>query len=1310
LRAIEQFSVLAALRTMLLAVAAFAPLAARADATLPNLVSLLKSIPDSSWVKVNLNAWSDVWTPPDLLVPPYDGATKPGSILAAWSSFAWDPNRGDLILWGGGHANYAGNEVYRWRGSTQMWERGSVPSAVKQIAPYTYEAIDGALHAPTSSHTYDNQLFLPRLDRFITFGGAAFDTGTAMQRMLADGTVRTTGPFLWDPSKADPNKVGGTTGSQVLTTPHPEITGGNMWQNLDLWDGHVPLSNLPSSFVNGVSDYTLENGVDTVYIAGRYGGGVDQNLYRFRIPSLTDRSQDAWDVVGIGWYGVSNKGGGAYDPLRRAFIRMGSTNWLSYWDLATPGPGNKDVVVTLPSVGESFTEDYGMDRDPGTGDLVYWGGGGTVWNVRPPTPIGPNGWTVVKQPNPVGAVPSTNLGTGVLGKWKYIRNLDAFMALEVTGDVWLYRPVGWSDPGGNQAPLVAMSAPVDGSVFTAPASLTLTATASDPDGSVAKVQFYAGGTLVGTATSAPWSVAWSNVAAGTYSLYAIATDNAGATRTSSPVGVTVTAPTSGVNVAAAAAGGVATASSSYPGYAPSGAIDGDRKGVNWANNGGWNDANGNAWPDWLQVNFAGTRTIGEIDVFTLQDNYTSPAPPTLSMTFANYGITDFQVQYWTGSAWATVPGGAVTGNRNVWRQFQFAPISTDRIRVLVANSLNMYSRITEVEAWAAAGGGNVPPTVSLTSPANGATAPAPATFTLAATASDSDGTVARVDFYFNGALIGTDTSAPYTLTWPNVVAGSYSLTAVATDNAGASTVSQPVTVTVTNPTNALPTVSLTSPANGATAPAPATFTVAATASDSDGSVARVDFYASGALIGTDTSAPFGMTWSSVGEGTYSLTAVVTDNLGATTTSAPVSVTVTTGSTTSVNVAAAVNGGVASASSSYPNYAPNGAIDGDRKGLNWGNNGGWNDATGYAWPDWLQVNFAGTKTIGEIDVFTLQDNYSPPAVPTLSMTFVDDGITDFQVQYWTGAAWADVIGGVVTGNRNVWRQFKFPSVTTDRIRILVNGSLNTYSRIVEVEAWTAVSTGNLPPSVSLTSPTNGATATEPASFSVSANASDSDGSVARVDFYANNVLIGSDTSPPYSITWNNVTAGGYSLVAVATDNVGAMTASSVVNMTVAEGAGVNVAAAAKGGVASASSSYPGYSPSGAIDGDRKGLNWGNNGGWNDATGEAWPDWLQVTFSGMKTIGEIDVFTLQDNYTPPAVPTLSMTFADDGITDFQVQYWTGSAWATVPGGAVTGNRNVWRQFQFAPISTDRIRVLVANSLNMYSRITEVEAWTP
>lgn len=95
---------------------------------------------------------------------------------------------------------------------------------------------------------------------------------------------------------------------------------------------------------------------------------------------------------------------------------------------------------------------------------------------------------------------------------------------------------------------------------------------------------------------------------------------------------------------------------------------------------------------------------------------------------------------------------------------------------------------------------NQAPTVSLTSPTAGQTFTAPATVNLAATAADSDGTVSKVDFYNGTTLLGTDTTAPYTYSWTGVAAGSYSLTAKATDNLGATTTSSPVGITVSGTT------------------------------------------------------------------------------------------------------------------------------------------------------------------------------------------------------------------------------------------------------------------------------------------------------------------------------------------------------------------------------------------------------------------------------------------------------------------------------------------------------------------------------
>jgi hypothetical protein len=93
-------------------------------------------------------------------------------------------------------------------------------------------------------------------------------------------------------------------------------------------------------------------------------------------------------------------------------------------------------------------------------------------------------------------------------------------------------------------------------------------------------------------------------------------------------------------------------------------------------------------------------------------------------------------------------------------------------------------------------GANKPPAVTLDAPASGSTYTLPATIPLAATAQDTDGTIAKVEFYANDELIATDTTAPFTGSWTTAPAGDHRITAKATDNRGAATTSSPAMVKV----------------------------------------------------------------------------------------------------------------------------------------------------------------------------------------------------------------------------------------------------------------------------------------------------------------------------------------------------------------------------------------------------------------------------------------------------------------------------------------------------------------------------------
>ena len=186
------------------------------------------------------------------------------------------------------------------------------------------------------------------------------------------------------------------------------------------------------------------------------------------------------------------------------------------------------------------------------------------------------------------------------------------------------------------------------------------------------------------------------------------------------------------------------------------------------------------------------------------------------------------------------------------------------------------------------------PTVSITSPANGATISG-GTVTVAATAADNVAVIG-VQFRVDGNNIGSlDFSRPYTAAWntSGVANGTHTLTAVARDAANNLRTSAPITVTVKKGGDTTaPTVSITSPANGATISG-GTVTVAATAADNV-AVIGVQFRVDGNNIGSlDFSRPYTAAWntSGVANGTHTLTAVARDAANNLRTSAPVTVTV-----------------------------------------------------------------------------------------------------------------------------------------------------------------------------------------------------------------------------------------------------------------------------------------------------------------------------------------------------------------------------------------------------------------------------------
>lgn len=191
---------------------------------------------------------------------------------------------------------------------------------------------------------------------------------------------------------------------------------------------------------------------------------------------------------------------------------------------------------------------------------------------------------------------------------------------------------------------------------------------------------------------------------------------------------------------------------------------------------------------------------------------------------------------------------------------------------------------------------NAMPTVNITAPASNASFVSGSNITVSATATDSDGTISKVEFYQGATKLGEDITAPYSYVWSNVATGDYALTVKAFDNGNAVNTSSITSIRVLN--NTPPTASITSPSNNASFITSSNITINANAADSGGSIAKVEFFQGTNKLGEDLAVPYSYAWSNVAAGTYTLTVKATDNNGAITTSSTISVSVVQGGTIS----------------------------------------------------------------------------------------------------------------------------------------------------------------------------------------------------------------------------------------------------------------------------------------------------------------------------------------------------------------------------------------------------------------------------
>ncbi|MFD2161638.1 Ig-like domain-containing protein [Paradesertivirga mongoliensis] len=731
------------------------------------------------------------------------------------------------------------------------------------------------------------------------------------------------------------------------------------------------------------------------------------------------------------------------------------------------------------------------------------------------------------------------------------------------------------------APSVALTSPSAASTFTAPALVNITATATDQDGTISKVEFFFDTTKLGEDVSSPYTFSWADVKAGSYTITAKATDNSGLSTTSAAIKLNVTAP----------------ALESAPESAPIVACAGTGSIVweYWSNITGSN----NIFAIPLNTAPTGTRTLTSFSApVEFGDNYGARIRgyicPPVSGNYVFYISSDDNGELWLSSNDdpSTKKKIASVGDWTSPGQYDKYPTQQSAVINLVAGQ-RYY-----IEALHKEGGGTldhlsigwklpdgslqrpipgtnlipfqepvssepvaIAPAVAISSPANNSSLTAPASVTITASANDQDGTISKVEFFSGTTKLGEDLTSPYTYAWSNVTAGSYTITAKATDNSGLSTTSATVNLTINAPAPIVACAgtgsivweywsNITGSNNIFAIPLNTTPTGTRTLTNFSAPVEFGDNY--GARIRGYICPPV--------SGNYVFYIASDDNgeLWLSSNDDPSS---------KKKIASVGDWTSPGQYDKYPTQqsAVINLVAGQRYYIEalHKEGGGTLDHLSIGWklPDGsLQRPIPGTNLIPfqepvisepvaiapAVAISSPANNSSltAPASVTITASANDKDGTISKVEFFSGTtklgedltspytyAWSNVTAGSYT----------ITAKATD------NSGLSTTSATVNISVSAPVA--QVAPAIAITAPSAISTFTAPASVSITATASDQDGTISKVEFFSGTTKLGEDLTSPYTYAWSNVTAGSYTITAKATDNSGLSTTSSSLSFNV-----------------------------------------------------------------------------------------------------------------------------------------------------------------
>lgn len=359
------------------------------DPTLtPEEVSLI-DLPGDSW-----------WAAPNTRIRPHCPPDRNGcaSVVGAWSGGAFDPVHGRMLIFGGGHGDYSGNEVYAFSVESLTWERLTDPSLAE------YESQDPLPDGqPVSRHSYDGLVYLVDEDALLTRGGSRWrDGGTTGVTWRFDGQTHT-----W---------------AEAVATNAPDL--GYCCSNASAYDSSTGMAYF----------HIIRKLVRYDPVADEWSPVVNlespPNWPRYQVwgdkTGTFDSHRNLVWFFGSGLYMV-------YDPAAGAMV---TDDWIttggSIFSNAESVSNYPDQEITTGGREIIAGKAPGLGYDSATDSIVAWVGGGP-WILD----LEARHWT---QGNATGSPPEGPATRGTYGRWRYIERLNVFILVNsVDDDVYFYK-------------------------------------------------------------------------------------------------------------------------------------------------------------------------------------------------------------------------------------------------------------------------------------------------------------------------------------------------------------------------------------------------------------------------------------------------------------------------------------------------------------------------------------------------------------------------------------------------------------------------------------------------------------------------------------------------------------------------------------------------------------------------------------------------------------------------------------------------------------------------------------------------------